>query len=93
MKTRPRIGARVRLTRGGGLPPSAAGKVGKVVAHHSDGIAIIVRLDPQKPLRPYLDVARKFDKTAGVRFRRREGDWVIDYHDVRPAARPKAGKR
>lgn len=86
MRTRPPIGARVKLKKHWTLT-RASGKSGVVVAHHVDGIAIVVRLDPQRPLRP----VRKPDRLIRSRdiggLRRRFNDWVVDYHDV-SAIRP-----
>lgn len=80
LKSRPPVGSRVRISAW--AQSSWTGKTGTVVAHHGDSIAIIVRLDPQKPLRPYRSDWRKFDRQTGIEFRRRDGDVVVDYHHV-----------
>lgn len=84
MKARPPIGTRVEISRSAGLSNTVHRKTGVVVAHHVDGIALVVRLDPQSPPRPYMPpFVRRFDKGTRLTFRRREGDWGVDYHDVR----------
>lgn len=86
LKSRPAVGARVRIGRSSGLPRDVHGKTGTVVAHHFDQIAIVVRVDPQEPLRPFFTSAREFDRSVGLEFERRQGDWVVDYDQLREVA-------
>jgi hypothetical protein len=85
MKARPPIGTRVRLNRSVGVP-RVVGKTGTVVAHvKGDPISVVVRLDPQTPLRRFMSArVRRGDERFNVTFRRRENDWIVDYQDVRP---------
>lgn len=82
MNSRPEIGTRVRLSRNADEAGDGAGKLATVVAHHRDGTAIVVRVDPQKPLQRFRDK----EAVRGIApFRRRLNDWVIDFYYVSKA--------
>lgn len=100
MRTRPAIGTRVRIIPTDDLSRVVHRKTGTVVFHPSvDSYSIVVRLDPQEPLRPYMDkMARRFDLKFGrfKAFRRRQGDWIMDYQNVqllKSVRTPKSPKR
>lgn len=84
MRSRPDVGTRVRLSRNKDEAGDGAGKLATVVAHHTDGTAIVVRVDPQTPLQPF----RRKETVGGIgKFRRRMNDWITDFYYVSKVGR------